>query len=84
MPTKDELVQRYNRMNTIPQVRGVGTEKEICSEKERDKFNISVRTLRRQRLKWKILHLLLKYWLTSADQYLVLSVPTRNYSGKQF
>lgn len=21
MPTKDELVQRYNRMNTIPQVR---------------------------------------------------------------
>lgn len=22
MPTKDELVQRYNRMNTIPQVRG--------------------------------------------------------------
>lgn len=22
MPTKDELVQRYNRMNTIPQVMG--------------------------------------------------------------
>lgn len=25
MPSKDELVQRYNRMNTIPQVLLVGT-----------------------------------------------------------
>lgn len=25
MPSKDELVQRYNRMNTIPQVMGQGT-----------------------------------------------------------
>lgn len=25
MPSKDELVQRYNRMNTIPQVTGQGT-----------------------------------------------------------
>lgn len=42
MPTKDELVQRYNRMNTIPQVRDVGKAQEICLEKERDKFGISV------------------------------------------
>lgn len=51
MPTKDELVQRYNRMNTIPQVSNVGKAQEICLEKERDKFSIGVRMSWRQRLK---------------------------------
>lgn len=52
-------------------------------EKERDKFSISVWTSRCQRLKWGILHLLVKFRRNPTNLCLVLSITAWNDSGSR-